>query len=84
MEASALAQQVEEIARSISGNKDVIDLEARKLALEKLIELRRLDQLKAIANSTNNSTYFFGDRCKFASSCALCRTCVTSYSRTLL
>jgi len=62
MEASALAQQVEEIARSLSVTKDIIDPEARKIALEKLIELKRLEQLKAIAESRNNSTYFFGDR----------------------
>jgi hypothetical protein len=63
MEASALAQQVEELGRSLSKSKDVIDPEARKMALEKLIELRRLEQLKAIAESKSNSTYFFGDRC---------------------
>jgi len=68
MEASALAQQVEELARSLSKTKDVIDTEARKVALEKLIELRRLEQLRAIAESKSNSTYFFGDRCKSASS----------------
>ena len=66
MEASALAQQVEEIGRALSKSKDVIDPEARKLALEKLIELRRLEQLKAIAESRNNSTYFFGDRCELS------------------
>ena len=63
MEASALAQQVEELGRSLSKSKDVIDPDARKMALEKLIELRRLEQLKAIAESKSNSTYFFGDRC---------------------
>ena len=73
MEASALAQQVEEIGRCLSNSKDVIDPEARKIALEKLIELRRLEQLKAIAESRSNSTYFFGDRCKLASSCVFCR-----------
>jgi len=62
MEASALAQQVEEIGRSLSKSKDVVDPEARKIALEKLIELKRLEQLKAIAESRSNSTYFFGDR----------------------
>jgi len=62
MEASALAQQVEELARALSKSKDVIDTEARNIALEKLIELRRLEQLKAIAESKSNSTYFFGDR----------------------
>lgn len=64
LEASALAQQVEELARSLSKNKDSIDPEVRIVALEKLIELKRLEQLKAIATSQNNSTYFFGDRCE--------------------
>lgn len=77
MEASALAQQVEEIGRCLSKSKDVIDPEARKIALEKLIELRRLEQLKAIAESTSNSTYFFGDRCTLASSCVFCRVSLT-------
>jgi hypothetical protein len=63
MEASALAQQVEVLGSSLSSNKDAIDPEARKVALEKLIELKRLEQLKAIAESRSNSTYFFGDRC---------------------
>jgi len=62
MEASALAQQVEELARSLSKSQDVIDTEVRKIALEKLIEFKRLEQLKAIAESQSNSTYFFGDR----------------------
>jgi hypothetical protein len=64
MEASALAQQVEALGSSLSTNKDIIEPEARKMALEKLIELRRLEQLKAIAESKSNSTYFFGDRCR--------------------
>jgi len=64
MEASALAQQVEVLGSSLSTNKDVIEPEARKMALEKLIEMRRLEQLKAIAESKSNSTYFFGDRCR--------------------
>jgi hypothetical protein len=63
MEASALAQQVEVLGSSLSTNKDVVEPEARKMALEKLIELRRLRQLQAIAESKSNSTYFFGDRC---------------------
>lgn len=64
LEASALAQQVEELACSLSKNKDSIDPGVRIVALEKLIELKRLEQLKAIAASQNNSTYFFGDRCE--------------------
>jgi len=66
MEASALAQQVEALGRALSTSKDIIEPEARKMGLEKLIELRRLEQLKAIAASKSNSTYFFGDRCKLS------------------
>ncbi|KAK0186634.1 hypothetical protein F5146DRAFT_1066690 [Armillaria mellea] len=62
MEASALAMQVEDIARSISLDKDNVRPEERQRALETLVELRRLEQLKAIAASKSNSTYFFGDR----------------------
>ncbi|KAF7980754.1 hypothetical protein HWV62_36789 [Athelia sp. TMB] len=62
MEISALAQQVEELAKALSPNPDHIAPEARMSALEKLVELRRLEQLRAIASSQNNSTYFFGDR----------------------
>lgn len=62
MEASAIAQQVQEIARSIARDKDQITTEERTHALSTLVELRRLEQLKAIAKSQSNSTYFFGDR----------------------
>ncbi|PPQ96697.1 hypothetical protein CVT26_010249 [Gymnopilus dilepis] len=70
MEASALAQQVESIARALSGqssssatySESLITPEHRKLALSTLVELRRLEQLKAIAQSQSNSTYFFGDK----------------------
>ncbi|KZP32175.1 stomatin family protein [Athelia psychrophila] len=62
MEISALAQQVEELAKALSKTPDVVDPEARLVALEKLVELRRLEQLQAIASSQSNSTYFFGDR----------------------
>lgn len=62
MEASALAMQVEDIARSISLDKDSVRPEERLRALETLVELRRLEQLKAIAASKSNSTYFFGDK----------------------
>ena len=34
----------------------------RQLALNTLVELQRLQQLKAIASSKSNSTYFFGDK----------------------
>lgn len=62
MEASALASQVEELAQSIAQDKENILPEERQRALASLIELRRLDQLKAIAQSKSNSTYFFGDQ----------------------
>ncbi|KAF9552844.1 hypothetical protein CPC08DRAFT_698259 [Agrocybe pediades] len=62
MEASAIAQQVENIARALSPNKEHISPEDRKFALITLVELRRLEQLKAIAESKSNSTYFFGDK----------------------
>ncbi len=62
MEASALAAQVEEIAKSIAVDKANVKAEDRQRALLTLVELRRLDQLKAIAASKSNSTYFFGDK----------------------
>ncbi|PFH49610.1 hypothetical protein AMATHDRAFT_147287 [Amanita thiersii Skay4041] len=62
LEASAVAQQVEELARSIAEDKEHIQQDDRKLALSTLVELKRLEQLKAIASSQSNSTYFFGDR----------------------
>ncbi|KAF8908197.1 stomatin family protein [Gymnopilus junonius] len=74
MEATALAQQVESIARALSGSPSsspstnpneqppTIAPEHRKLALSTLVELKRLEQLKAIAESKSNSTYFFGDK----------------------
>ncbi|KAK0443453.1 hypothetical protein EV421DRAFT_1946559 [Armillaria borealis] len=55
MEASALAMQY------ISG-QDNVKPEERLRALETLVELRRLEQLRAIAASKSNSTYFFGDK----------------------
>lgn len=62
MEASAIAEQVEQIAKSIAKDKDNVLPEDRQRALRTLVELRRLDQLKAIAGSNSNSTYFFGDK----------------------
>lgn len=61
MEASALATQVNEIARSLSNSETMTD-EDRRRALAAIIEIKRLEQLKAIAASQSNSTYFFGDR----------------------
>lgn len=62
MEAAAIAKQVENIAQALSPNKDAVTSEDRKFALATLVELRRLDQLQAIAKSKSNSTYFFGDK----------------------
>ena len=67
MEASAIAQQVENIARSLAPNKDVILPEHRQAALSTLVELKRLEQLRAIAESKSNSTYFFGDKAAMGS-----------------
>lgn len=62
MESAAIAQQVENIAKSLATEQGVVTSENRKLALATLVELRRLEQLQAIAKSTSNSTYFFGDK----------------------
>jgi hypothetical protein len=62
MEATAIAQQVEHIATSIAQDKEHILPEDRQQALRTLVELKRLEQLKAIAGSSSNSTYFFGDK----------------------
>jgi hypothetical protein len=67
MEASAIAQQVDHIARSLAPNKDVILPEHRQAALSTLVELKRLEQLRAIAESKSNSTYFFGDKAAMGS-----------------
>ncbi|KAJ4499024.1 hypothetical protein C8R41DRAFT_893682 [Lentinula lateritia] len=63
MEASALAEQVSKLALSISGAVDEAHVQPidQHRALDALIELRRLEQLKAIAKGTGTSTYFFGD-----------------------
>ncbi|KAF8965435.1 hypothetical protein BDZ97DRAFT_1659011 [Flammula alnicola] len=62
MESSAIAQQVDNIAQSLAPSKDAVSPEHRRLALATLVELRRLEQLRAIAESKSNSTYFFGDK----------------------
>ena len=67
MEASAIAEQVEHIARSLAPNKDNIQPEHRQAALTTLVELKRLEQLRAIAESKSNSTYFFGDKASMGS-----------------
>lgn len=60
-EGEALARQVDILARSLSNREKDPSEDERKRALEALLELRRLEQLKAIARGTGNSTYFFGD-----------------------
>ncbi|EDR06299.1 uncharacterized protein LACBIDRAFT_300390 [Laccaria bicolor S238N-H82] len=62
MESSVIAQQVENIARSIAANKDDVRPEERQRALATLVDLKRLEQLRAISQSKSNSTYFFGDK----------------------
>jgi len=67
MEAAAIAQQVEAIAKSLAPNADLITPEIRSRALAVLVEFKRLEQLKAIAQSESNSTYFFGDKAAIGS-----------------
>ncbi|KAF5366177.1 hypothetical protein D9758_005811 [Tetrapyrgos nigripes] len=78
MEASAIAQQIDLISRSIASSRfssiatstsasastsnGEPTAEDKHKALETLVELKRLEQLKAIANGKGNSTYFFGER----------------------
>jgi len=62
MEAAALGQQVDTISRSLAPSPEAVTDEHRTLALSTLVELRRLEQLRAIAESKSNSTYFFGDK----------------------
>ncbi|KAJ2923590.1 hypothetical protein H1R20_g13505, partial [Candolleomyces eurysporus] len=62
MEATALAKQVDEVAQSLAADKNNVTAEEKQRAMNALIEIRRLEQLKAIAKSQSNSTYFFGDK----------------------
>jgi hypothetical protein len=62
MEASALAQQIDAVAVAVAAPGSAPGPAERKQALSALVELRRLEQLRAIAAGTGNSTYFFGDR----------------------
>ncbi|PAV22182.1 stomatin family [Pyrrhoderma noxium] len=60
-EGEAIAQQVEILARSLAvPSSEPTDADRRK-ALDALLEYKRLEQLRAIANGHGNSTYFFGD-----------------------
>ena len=60
-EGEALSQQVRILAKSLARPGQEPSEEERRRALDALVELRRIEQLKAIANGTGNSTYFFGD-----------------------
>lgn len=70
LEANALARQVEEIANSIAADKNAVTSSEKARALSTLVELRRLEQLRAIAGSKGNSTYFFGDMAALGNSAA--------------
>ena len=57
----ALASQVDILARALASPSTNPSPAERTKALDALLELRRLEQLKAIAHGNGNSTYFFGD-----------------------
>ncbi|KAF8876677.1 hypothetical protein BD779DRAFT_1677704 [Infundibulicybe gibba] len=67
MEATAIARQIDEVAQSIAQDKNNITHQDRQQALAALVELRRLEQLRAIAMGKGNSTYFFGDKATLGS-----------------
>ncbi|KZT30605.1 hypothetical protein NEOLEDRAFT_1052904, partial [Neolentinus lepideus HHB14362 ss-1] len=54
----ALAQQMNVIADALTGGDKTPSSETRMKALDVLVELRRLEQLKAIATGSGNTTYF--------------------------
>ncbi|KAL5535605.1 hypothetical protein ACEPAF_3699 [Sanghuangporus sanghuang] len=61
-EGLALARQVDILAQSLVAEPSASPTdEDKRKALDTLLELRRLEQLKAIAAGHGNSTYFFGD-----------------------
>ncbi|EJD03876.1 stomatin family protein [Fomitiporia mediterranea MF3/22] len=60
-EGKALSQQVDILAAALTEPNATPTNEERRKALDALLELRRLEQLKAIAAGHGNSTYFFGD-----------------------
>ena len=57
-DARAIAGQIEFIVQALNVEPTEKD---RAAALQALLELKRLDQLQAIAHGHGNSTYFFGD-----------------------
>jgi regulator of protease activity HflC (stomatin/prohibitin superfamily) len=60
-EGRALAEQVGLLANALAAGEPVT-AETRAEALRALVEMRRIEQLQAIAHGPGNSTYFFGDR----------------------
>ncbi|EPQ60615.1 hypothetical protein GLOTRDRAFT_102358 [Gloeophyllum trabeum ATCC 11539] len=54
----ALAQPMSIVASALAGENKAATLQDRSKALEVLVELRRLEQLKAIAQGSGNTTYF--------------------------
>jgi hypothetical protein len=63
MEAQALSQQIDSVALSLAGGvESEVEPHHRQQALDALLQIQRLNQLKAIASSPSNSTYFFGDK----------------------
>lgn len=57
-----MAQQIQLVAEAISfDSKEEPTTEMKLRSLDALIKLKRIEQLKAIADGRSNSTYFFGD-----------------------
>ncbi|KIY61536.1 hypothetical protein CYLTODRAFT_477878 [Cylindrobasidium torrendii FP15055 ss-10] len=71
LEAEGLAAQVDALAKSLAPENAKITPEQRNSALKTLVELKKLEQLKAIAASTNNATYFFGEKATFGGDAGL-------------
>ncbi|KAI0762341.1 hypothetical protein C8Q74DRAFT_1318860 [Fomes fomentarius] len=71
LEAEGLAAQVEALAKSLAQDGAKVTPEHRNSALKTLVELKKLEQLKAIAASTNNATYFFGEKATFGGDAGL-------------
>lgn len=59
LETTALAEQVSALASALAGVGIEVSSDHRTRALETLVELQRLQQLRAIATGHGNSTYFF-------------------------
>jgi regulator of protease activity HflC (stomatin/prohibitin superfamily) len=61
----AVAEQVALLASALASGGPVT-AEARAEALRAIVEMRRIEQLQAIAHGPGNSTYFFRDRSTMA------------------